>query len=386
MVTPGDPPSMRWSPVVLTLCVLVESGRADELTDEESAIQIHGFASQGALLSSRNNFLAMTERGSFEFAEAALTITKQLDSKLRVGFQLFARDLGPIGNYSAKFDWFNIDYRWRDWLGVRAGRVKIPWGLYNDSADVDAAHAVVLLPQSVYSITSREFLLAQTGVELYGYHPIGSLGALDYRAFVGAVYFELSPSPTVMYSNEDMRYIAGARVVWETPAEGLRVVASGYRMEFSADAVQQGVPFPLHPTQRQKGFLFSFEYSADALVFSGEYGRSYADLTIPIPDMPPVLQSYASEAGYLMASYRLTPWLQPAMYHSVSYPNIEDRDGPERHTHDSALSLRIDVTSNFILKLEGHSIRGTSSLSEILNPDGRKNLWYLLAAKATAYF
>lgn len=372
--------------VAVTLGLLVQSARADDLTEEESAVQIHGFVSQGALLTSRNNFLAHTERGSLEFSEAALTVSKQLDSKLRVGFQLFARDLGPLGNYSAKFDWFHLDYHWRDWLGVRAGRVKIPWGLYNDTADIDAAHAVVLLPQAVYSIANREFLLAQTGVELYGYHRLGRAGAIDYRAFGGTVYIQVPDTPTVMYSNEDVPYIVGARLAWETPIAGLRVIASTYAAELSADAVQATVPFPLHPTQRARGVLFSFEYTADALIVAGEYGRGHGEVTVPLPDMPPNVTKAKTEAGYLMASYRLTSWLQPALYYAVSYPNVDDKVGAERHWHDAAGSLRFDVTPNFILKLEGHAMRGIAGLTETLNPDGRHNLWYLAAAKATVYF
>ena len=98
-----------------------------------------------------------------------------------MGVQIFARDLGPIGDYGVKADWFYLDYRWRDWLGVRAGRNKIPFGLYNDASDADSARVPVLLPQSVYPTRNRDFLLAQTGVEVYGYLGLGPGGALDYR-------------------------------------------------------------------------------------------------------------------------------------------------------------------------------------------------------------
>ncbi|HEX2677628.1 MAG TPA: hypothetical protein VHM19_13335, partial [Polyangiales bacterium] len=148
--------------------------------------------SQGALLTTDNNYLAKSKSGSFEFTEAGVNFTKQLTSDLRAGMQLFARDLGPIGNYSAKLDWFYLDYRYRDWLGFRAGRVKIPFGLYNDISDVDAANVPILLPQSIYPVQNRDFLLAQTGVELYGRAPVGNAGTLDYHVYGGTIY--LSPS------------------------------------------------------------------------------------------------------------------------------------------------------------------------------------------------
>ena len=97
------------------------------------------------------------KRGSFEFAEVGINFTKALSDRLRLGVQLFARDLGPIGNYDAKFDWFYLDYRLSDWLGLRAGRVKLPFGLYNEINDVDAARVPILLPQSVYSTRNRDY-------------------------------------------------------------------------------------------------------------------------------------------------------------------------------------------------------------------------------------
>ena len=45
-----------------------------------------------------------------------------MTERLRVGIQLFAYDLGKLGNYTERADWFYLDYRLKDWLGVRAGR------------------------------------------------------------------------------------------------------------------------------------------------------------------------------------------------------------------------------------------------------------------------
>src|SRR5690349_9795234 len=97
--------------------VLADADDVIAVSPAEDELQVHGFASQGFLYTSDNNYLADTEDGSFEFAEAGINVTRTLGEQLRMGVQLFARDLGPIGDYSAKLDWFYIDYRWRDWLG-----------------------------------------------------------------------------------------------------------------------------------------------------------------------------------------------------------------------------------------------------------------------------
>src|SRR5277367_840166 len=102
------------------------------------------------MISTANNYLTRSSRGSLEFAELGVNFQSQLTDRLSVGFQLFSRDLGPIGNYEMKADWFALDYHWRDWLGLRAGRIKLPFGLYNETSDIDAARVAVLLPQGFY--------------------------------------------------------------------------------------------------------------------------------------------------------------------------------------------------------------------------------------------
>ena len=57
--------------------------------------------------------------------------------------------------------------------------MKVPFGLYNDTADIDAVQPVVLCRNRSIRMTNRNFLFAQTGVEVYGYRPFGSAGALD---------------------------------------------------------------------------------------------------------------------------------------------------------------------------------------------------------------
>src|SRR5688572_1945384 len=148
----------------LALVVLVVTWSGFARAGFSDDLQVHAFVSQGFLKSSDNNFLASTDRGAFEFFEAGINVQKQLTPKMRWGIQLFTRDLGPIGNYTARVDWAFLDYRWRDWLGVRAGRIKLPFGLYNDTSDIDAAQPTALLPQAVYPAENLDFLLAQTGV------------------------------------------------------------------------------------------------------------------------------------------------------------------------------------------------------------------------------
>lgn len=363
------------------------AGRASA---EPALVEIHGFVSQGGLWSTANNYLAESENGSFEFSEVGINFTKRPTDRLRIGVQLFARDLGRIGNYSAKVDWFYLDYQWKDWLGLRAGRVKLPFGLYNDTSDIDAARVPILLPGAIYSQTSRDFLLAQTGVELYGRYDFARAGALDYRAYAGTIYLDFSRSSTPELTINDFRapYVVGGRVLWEAPVDGLRVGASVQALRLDADLTVQMMPVAVEiPAVLAIG---SFEYLRNDLWLAAEYSRWFIELTSSNPALYPETPARTSEQAYVLLAYRLSPWLQPGAYYAVQYPDVERRSGIENVQHDVAGTLRFDVDANWLVKLEAHYMNGTAALSPALNggtPRGElEPNWALFLAKLTATF
>jgi hypothetical protein len=97
-------------------------------------LQFHGFATQGFLFSSHNNYLTMkSSDGSLQWTEGALSVSDTLSDKLRVGLQIHMYEMGQFGGPNVVIDWASGDYKFDDRLGFRAGKVKVPFGLYNDS-------------------------------------------------------------------------------------------------------------------------------------------------------------------------------------------------------------------------------------------------------------
>jgi hypothetical protein len=379
---------------------------ADLAPSEQSSFAVHGFASQGYVLSTANDFLAESEGGSFEFAEAGVNLQVELEERLRVGVQLFARDLGPAENYSANFDWFHLDYRFADWLGIRAGRAKLPFGLYNEVNDVDVARVFVLLPQSVYPTTSRDYLLAVTGLHLYGYLSFESGGGLDYRAYVGTNFLEVPRDPRDPFEplSASTPYMLGGRVLWDLPVEGLRLGPSVQVIRLEGDllfrpdvfqpAVDEGaLPGNFDGLVRYDitGLLgvASIEYAAYDLQLAAEYSRWRIDLSSSTPQLFPAAV-VTSERFFALAAYRVTSWLTPGAYYSAQFPNVSDREGRENYWHDFAATLRFDLTAHWLLKLEGHLMLGTAGLSPSLNGGAPRTelepTWGLFLAKTTAYF
>ena len=387
----------------LAFQLLAAPAQAEDPGDLESPIDIHGFVSQGAIKTSDNDYLGQSERGSLEFTEVGLNFTKSFGPDLRVGFQLFARDIGPLGNYQPQFDWYYLDYRFADWFGVRAGRTKLPFGLYNENSDIDAARVPVLLPQSLYPLRNREVLLAQTGAELYGRLPLGALGALEYRLYGGTIFLDTS-NASPQLSSFNVPYIVGGRLMWQ-PIDGLSFGGSVQKLRFDFDYTPTAAQIEAYTEQgvlppdfdgriwaKIPAWLWigSIEYLVGEWQFAVEYGRSHFEAQTSL--LSPTIHS-KNQGYYAMASYRVRPWFSPGVYYSVLRSDFENRTGISEFQHDVAISARFDINPHWLVKLEAHAMYGTAGLDPALNDvadaKGLNDLepnWAVFVAKTTAYF
>ena len=219
-----------------------DRSHAQEFKVWNRAVQVHGFFSQGFVKTDENNWLTMnTRQGSGAMTEMGLNISSQLTDRFRVGAQVYDRNLGHLGQWHPSLDWAVADYRFTNWFGVRAGKVKTTLGLYNDSQDLDFLHVFALLPQSVYSTDLRDTTIAHAGGDIYGDIPLRHrLGNLSYTAYVGhrsdSIYsgypYLIFQWDTYLSSMGGLQY--GADLRWDTPLPGLLVGASRMNEDISA--------------------------------------------------------------------------------------------------------------------------------------------------------
>ena len=139
----------------------------------DADVEIHGFVSQGYIKTTKENQYPVgnSGEGSYNFNDFGINFARRVAPRLRVGLQLFAQDRGNFGNDKITVDWAYGDYRHKDWLGVRVGKVKIPLGLYNESRDNDALRNPILLPQGLYSDYFRDVTNSILGAGIYGTGP-----------------------------------------------------------------------------------------------------------------------------------------------------------------------------------------------------------------------
>lgn len=404
------------SSYVLTLVVLAtltaSSARSEAQPDLQlSNLQIHGFASEGGFLSTDNDYIGESSRGSLELFEAGINVSTQLGDRLRVGLQLYGRDVGNFRDLPPRLDWAYLDYRWNRWVGMRAGIIKMPFGLYNEYEDVDAARVPVLLPQSVYSIRNRSALLAQTGFSVYGNPALGSAGELEYQAWLGTLDI---PANALTLSGAsldhiDTKYVTGAQLFWRPPVEGLRIGGTFVRTSIDFDLtldpatvsalVMAGLVPPTYDgslvvSQRpDTWWIGSVEYTHDDWQFAGEYSRSYKHQRTSLPQILPTFDD-DNERFYVMASRRWCPRIETSAYYSHLYLDPGDRGGHDRmrfaksfyaFQRDLAVTFRYDVNEHWLWKAEAHFIDGTADLDLTQNPMPHR-YWGLFLFKTTVTF
>ncbi|MGL1901104.1 MAG: hypothetical protein OCC49_03125 [Fibrobacterales bacterium] len=148
-------------------------------------VDIHGTISQTAIYAVDNHYLySGTKDGSFDFTEIYINFSSQLSDRLRMGMQLSSRNFGELENFEPKIDWAFGDYRLVPEFGFRIGQVKLPFGIYNESRDVDLAKQTIVLDQGVYPEDLRLLITSVSGGSLYGIATLGNFD-FDYQAYGG---------------------------------------------------------------------------------------------------------------------------------------------------------------------------------------------------------
>lgn len=372
-------------------------------------IQIHGFVSEGGFISTDNDYIGKSSRGSLELFEVGLNVSTEVANKLRAGLQLFARDAGVLHDTSPRVDWAYLDYAWRPWLGLRAGVIKMPFGLYNEYIDIDAARVPILLPQSLYPFRTRDALISHRGFSLYGTREVGGAGELDYQAWLGTL---IVPGNALTLQGGtldrvDTKYVAGGQLFWRPPFDGLRVGATLIRasidfyLHFTDDTLRQLVMAGLVPadydgalviSQRPDTFAVgSAEYTHGDWILAAEYARTWTRQRSSLPALLPT-ETLDSERLYSMVSYQASPKLAVAAYYSVTR-DADDRGGHSMKyakpymawQRDAAAAVRFDVNDHWLWKIEAHFIDGTSELDPVLNADPVR-YWGLFLARTTVTF
>jgi hypothetical protein len=423
---------------VVLLVAAVPAASAGELGE---TMFVSGFVSQGYLNTRENDYLVQDSvNGTAAFTEAAVTLTARPMDRLRVGIQFLGRNFGTTGGDQVIIDWAYGDYRLKDQLGIRAGKVKLPFGLYNEGRDVDMLRTSIFLPQSIYNERMRDFILAYEGLGLYGNFDLHVGGELDYHVYGGTLNIpeisnslwedalattgqNMEPVAALMFDRDNgypdgtstatysslsgasvtFPWIFGGSLIWTTPLEGLRFGTTALTGRYNIQSairydvtVPEGNPQPgYHPYTVDIDDTGEIDYlatvSAEYLFHDWNFAAEYYQDTV---------DESVTKGWYVLAGYQVSRLLALASYYSDADPTggnadvdfIEQVGLPDYYgwQRDLTVSARFDLTDFWLFKLEYHFIDGVAltedrPISEDLaDPKSRK--WGMFAAKTTFHF
>ncbi len=340
--------------------------------------QVHSFASQGFAYSNNNNYLSMdTSSGSFSMTDFGANISTQLTDRFRVGAQIYDRNVGKIGNWRPELDFAVADYRFRDWFGIRGGKVKTALGLSNDTQDLEFLHTWALMPQSVYPMDERGDTIAHVGGDLYGNIGIKRLGSWAYTVYGGQRQSDMESG--YVYGLETSTLVNGVYVLsagkkidsyggpvygadlrWTTPLKGLLAGASYMKMDITARGsyLSNGRAFNQY-TLNDNTIATYVQYSLGNFTFAGEYRKQVKNGIFDSPTGSIVESDNDTRQGYVSAAYRISKRLEVGSYHSRFIKNwLANHGDPMNHIFDRAVTVRVDLNRYVDFKVEGHFIDG----------------------------
>ena len=349
--------------------------------------QAHGFVSQGYTLTSQyNTFGHSRGSGSLDFTEIGVNVLGHIKPNLLIAAQGLYRNTGGSDQEGFRLDFANLDYHMsigeQATAGVRLGRVKNPFGLYNDTRDVVWTRPGVFVPQSVYfdSLALRQPMISSDGGVLYGRYAVGD-HALTTELVVsepqdnsgGAIEF-LTGIPNANGAMGGRPMFVG-RMGYEWLEGRFRLLFSVVDLDRDFKSGTPGVP-----SGNIKAFypLTSVQLNLEDWTLTGEYGQVATERSGFVPGGE--VMENTSESFYVQAQYRFMPnWSGLLRYDSFT-ANINDRGGDRSaaltglpkhsfYARDLTVGLRWEFVRDWLVVSEYHSVWGTAWLSPADNPD-----------------
>ncbi len=358
--------------------------------------QVHGFVSQGFILTSKNRFFGDSENGTFRFSEFGINTSVQFTPDLQLSAQALSRQAGTGDKGEIHLDFGMLDYKWisneKGEFGVRLGRIKNPLGFYNDTRDVAFTRPSIFLPQSIYFDRTRNLALSADGASLYS----------EYRTHFGNYFYELEIGYPDVNDRETVVALIGStngslqheisyitRFLFEKGGGRFRLGLSGALLNIKFKSGTS--PFS-EGKIRFRPMILSLQYNAERWSLTSEYALRYFKYrnVDGINDF-----SKKGESFYLQGTYRIVPQVEALLRYDLLFQDRNDRNGDQfastpafsgipahtRFAKDITLGLLWDITHAWMTRIEYHYVEGTAWLPVLdnMDPSSTHRYWNMLA-------
>lgn len=364
--------------------------------------QVHGYAAQGYVLSSDNNFFGESSDGSFDYYEAGINAAVQVRPNLLFAAQAAIRDAGISDDGTLRLDYALVDYRLlaeaTTQAGLRAGKVKNALGFYNETRDVVFTRPSILLP-ATYSDNQnqRSLIFTAPGAQFYGstvfgQHELSFTGTAnaerDVRESDERLLVTLSGIPFDLrigdsWNAQILDSFDGGR--WQF---AYSYFAGQFRLKTAAEIGLAG-RFDVDLN------VFSARYNAAQFTLTAEYVLVGNDNTLTFGGAPILQTDVTADSGYLQAEYRFNHQWGAMARMDTFYRDRNDRSGRRFAAANPGADRRSQVSHDFTVGInwradehwgvwgEYHWINGTATLQALENPPPiREQRWSMLMLMA----
>jgi len=377
-------------------------------------IQIHGFASQSYIYTDNNNFFGnSSDKGSLDFRELGLNASFQAWKKLHTAVQILSRRAGEFDNGKIKLDFAIADYRIKQTslysIGIRAGRVKNPFGFYNDTRDVSFTRSGIILPQSIYFERTRDLSISSDGIQIYGHRDINQ-GSIQLQLFAAMPRVEDENTELAVLNGDKPGAFTGepsylGRLLFKTHDNKFKIALSDVLLNMDYEPTQSEAGFNGDASVQFHLSILSIQFTYAQWSITGEYARRKLDFKNMFSAyVPSFLSETTGESYYLQLSYHLNFHWKVFTRYDVLYQNKNDKDGSEyannlaaigvtkpahsRFAKDMTVGIQWSINTSWMVQFEMHVINGTGwlPLQDNTNIDNATQKWRMASAAVSYRF
>lgn len=385
---------------------------------EEIDLRFQGFVSQRLTTTSGGNQFFGDTAGnlSADYTEVGAGVSWRPLPQWMLSGQAIYRRGGESEENRVEPDYYYLAYTpWESESGrimMKLGKIKVPYGLYNDMRDTPMTRPGILAPQSIYLDSLRQLNQAAAGMHLEVEHALGKdlltlrLSQIKPNVSSDNTYWAFLGNRTIFpgeLASPDHKAFAG-QLTYDHDGGHLRAMLS--HAQGIAD-YRPGV------ADAWSGGRLDFKFTALSLQWNGEKvsisaerarNRFLSGFTSMIPGGD-VDNRDVGYSWYVQGEWRFAPRWEALLRHDVNCIDEEDPDGSRyaaanpggaawsRYARDWTLGLRYRLDRQWMLATELHRVDGTNWLPPADNLsqgtwDSRNTSrrWNMLLLQATYQF
>jgi len=324
---------MRPFALIAVLALLPAAALGQEVPDWLFRLSIHGYISQAYAVSDDHQILGIPTNGTTDYRDLALQFRYDQDRKNAFVLQLRQERLGdsPRQRDDVEIDWAFYQRNVSDRLTLKAGRIPLPLGIFNEAGGPATTSPFFRPPTEFYD---RRYT-SKTLEGVLGSLALGAPGgwSFDVDGYFGQWKVDYDDGA----EQSDARNAWGGQVWANTPLPGVRIGGGAYRCEVEPPDGARVDYFMLHASVEADlhRWRLASEYMSGNLDQGGRY-----------------------RAWYAQAGYQVTRRVSIHARGAVSRITTPDEDYDTPLSEDLALSINYAVHPAIVFKLEGHTNQG----------------------------